>query len=57
MIVDTCKLKDPYTHMHLNDGKEVSVKLDGEGVVIDIWQDGEVVDSTYKFYQEMVDGE
>ena len=55
MVVDTGKLKDPYARTFLNDGKEIVVKLEDEGVVIDVWQDGEVIDSTYKFYQEMLE--
>jgi len=56
MIVNTSKLKNPYTSLFLNDGKEVKVKLEDEGVVVDIWQDGEVIESTYKFYSEMEEG-
>ena len=57
MVVDTGKLKAPYTRVFLNDGKEIVVKLEDEGVVIDVWQDGEVIDSTYKFYAEMEESE
>ena len=35
------------------DGLVVDVKLDDEGVVVDAWQDGEVIASTYELYSEM----
>lgn len=31
----------------------IAVKLDDEGVVVDAWQDGEVIASTYELYSEM----
>ena len=35
------------------DGLVVNVKLDDEGIVVDAWQDGEVIASTYELYSEM----
>jgi hypothetical protein len=57
MIIDTSKLKDQYVYLKLDDGSEIHVKLDDEGVVIDHWVEGEVQESTWREYQEMIDGE
>jgi len=43
---------DRYVSLNV-DGLVVDVKLDDEGVVVDAWQDGEVVASTYELYSEM----
>jgi hypothetical protein len=42
-----------YVYLPLPNGQEIHVKLDDEGVVIDLWEDGEVIESTYEMYQEM----
>jgi len=57
MRIDTCEFKNPYVEMYDPSGRRIQVKLDDEGVVIDIYDGDECVDSTYKFYQEMIDGE
>jgi len=42
-----------YIRLHL-DGGEIHVKLDDEGVVVDaIGEDGEIIGSTWKLYDEM----
>ena len=42
-----------YIHLNL-DGGEIQVKLDDEGVVVDaIGEDGEIIGSTWKLYDEM----
>ena len=42
-----------YIRLHL-DGGEIQVKLDDEGVVVDaIGEDGEIIGSTWKLYNEM----
>jgi len=42
-----------YIRLHL-DGGEIHVKLDDEGVVVDaIGEDGEIIGSTWKLYNEM----
>jgi len=42
-----------YIRLHL-DGGEIQVKLDDEGVVVDaIGEDGEIIGSTWKLYDEM----
>ena len=43
---------DRYVSLNI-DGLVVDVKLDDEGVVVDAWQDGEVIASTYELYSEM----
>ncbi len=43
---------DRYVSLNV-DGLVVDVKLDDEGVVVDAWQDGEVIASTYELYSEM----
>jgi len=49
--------KNPYIRLELND-ITINVKLDEEGVVIDaLNKDGEIIDSTWKTYQMMVDAE
>lgn len=68
MIVGTSKLKDQYVHLRVplktvglkNDRTlDIQVKLDDEGVVVDAFLEGdsEAVASTWKLYQEMIDGE
>lgn len=57
MKINTSKLKDQYVHLQFEE-LTISVKLDDEGVVIDLTTcDGEVIASTWKTYQEMIDGE
>ncbi len=46
------EMLDRYVSLNM-DGLVVDVKLDDEGVVVDAWQDGEVVASTYELYSEM----
>ncbi len=48
----TDKMLDRYVSLNV-DGLVVDVKLDDEGVVVDAWQDGEVIASTYELYSEM----
>ncbi len=48
----TDKMFDRYVSLNV-DGLVVDVKLDDEGVVVDAWQDGEVIASTYELYSEM----
>ena len=43
---------DRYVSLNI-DGLVVDVKLDDEGIVVDAWQDGEVIASTYELYSEM----
>jgi len=43
---------DRYVSLNV-DGLVVDVKLDDEGIVVDAWQDGEVIASTYELYSEM----
>jgi hypothetical protein len=57
MIIDISKLKDRYIHLPILGGTEVVVKLDDEGIVVDYISDGEVQESTWKLYQEMIDGD
>ena len=46
-------IEDRYIRLHL-DGGEIQVKLDDEGVVVDaIGDDGEIIGSTWKLYDEM----
>ena len=46
-------IEDRYIRLHL-DGGEIQVKLDDEGVVVDaIGEDGEIIGSTWKLYDEM----
>lgn len=51
--IDTSGLKDPYVRLQLKDGREVVAKLDDEGVALDVWDGDEVVESTWKLYDEM----
>ena len=45
--------EDRYIYLHL-DGGQIQVKLDDEGVVVDaIGDDGEIIGSTWKLYDEM----
>lgn len=48
----TDKMLDRYVSLNV-DGLVVDVKLDDEGVVVDAWQDGEVIASTYELYSDM----
>jgi hypothetical protein len=34
-------------------GLEIQVKLEDEGVVLDVFEGDEVIESTYRFYHEM----
>ena len=53
------KMPDRYVYLHidlresLEDGIHIHVKLDDEGVVVDAWQEDEVVASTWKTYADM----
>jgi len=57
--IDPSNFKDRYVELPLDDGTKVVVKLEDEGVVIDRWNRAgdEVIDTTWKSYQEMEDGE
>ena len=45
--------EDRYIYLRL-DGGQIHVKLDDEGVVVDaIGDDGEIIGSTWKLYDEM----
>ena len=59
MKIDTGKLKNKYVYLPINGGKlTVQVKVDIEGVVVDVFnEDDEVVETTWKMYQEMIDGD
>ena len=48
----TNKMLGRYVSLNI-DGLVVDVKLDDEGIVVDAWQDGEVIASTYELYSEM----
>ena len=58
----TDKMLDRYVYLHIdyNDwsaekeekGMTIHVKLDDEGVVVDVWQENEVIASTWKTYEE-----
>ena len=45
---------DRYMYIHHIDNGDasISVKLDDEGVVIDVWKGDRVIDSKWKTYQE-----
>ena len=59
----TDKMLDRYVYLHIdyNDwsaekeekGMTIHVKLDDEGVVVDAWQEDEVIATTWKTYNEM----
>ena len=57
MNINTFDLTNPYVYLKLDDGSEIHVKLDDEGVVVDRWVDDEVVESTCKTYDDMKDEE
>jgi len=45
--------EERYIYLHLDGGK-IQVKLDDEGVVVDVvGDDGELIGSTWKLYNEM----
>tara|TARA_B100000519_G_C14071436_1_gene356980 strand:+ start:120 stop:293 length:174 start_codon:yes stop_codon:yes gene_type:complete len=45
--------EDRYIYLHLEDGIQIHVKLDDEGVVVDAWSKNEVIGTTCKPYDEM----
>ena len=50
--------KDPYVRLSLEDSINVVAKLDDEGISLDAYdEDGELIDGTWKLYQEMIDGD
>ena len=46
-------IEDKYIYLHLEDGIQIHVKLDDEGVVVDAWSKNEVIATTCKPYDEM----
>ena len=48
----TDKMLDRYVYLHI-DGMTIHVKLDDEGVVVDAWQEDEVIATTCKTYNDM----
>lgn len=49
-----CSFVDPYVTVPVPDlGISVQVKLESEGVVVDVWKDDEVIATTWKLYDEM----
>jgi len=58
MKINTSKLKDQYVTLVMSRDRRIQVKLDDEGVVVDFLDaDDEVIDSIWKTYQEMIDGD
>jgi hypothetical protein len=59
----TDKMRDRYVYLHVdyNDwsaekeekGMTIHIKLDDEGVVVDAWQEDEVIATTCKTYNDM----
>ena len=55
----TDKMLDRYVYLQvdlresLEDGMTIHVKLDDEGVVVDAWQEDEVIATTCKTYNDM----
>ena len=47
------KTGERYIYLHLEDGIQIHVKLDDEGVVVDAWSKNEVIATTCKPYDEM----
>ena len=45
------KIDERYLALDVN-GLHIQVKLEDEGVVLDVFDDGEVIATTYKFYNE-----
>ena len=46
------EMVDRYVYLHV-DGMTIHVKLDDEGVVVDAWQDDEVIATACKTYSDM----
>jgi hypothetical protein len=63
MKIETGLMKDPYVTLPVEVKGEtinIIVKLDDEGVVVDAFHeddDSDPIASTWKLYQEMIDGE
>lgn len=59
--LETSEFKDPYIQLEIPDSDlSVQVKLDDEGVAVDLFNKAEPADSivgTWKTYQEMAEGE
>ena len=45
------KIDERYLELNVND-LHIQVKLEDEGVVLDVFDNGEVIATTYKFYNE-----
>jgi len=47
------KLEDKYLNLILKEyGLQVVVKMDDEGIVLDVWKDKDVIATTWKMYDE-----
>lgn len=45
-------MKNPYIHLKYKD-LDIQVKMEDEGIVIDVFKDEEVVATTWKLFTEM----
>ena len=45
-------LKNKYIHLSVG-GMEVQVKIEHEGIVVDVFEQEEVIATTYKFFHEL----
>ena len=45
-------MSNRYVYLHVK-GMTIHVKLDDEGVVVDAWEEEEVIASTYELYTDM----
>ena len=60
MIIDTDKIKKPYVQLYLPDGRLVQVKLEEDGIVVDVFTDGvsdDLIETTFVFYDDMLEAE
>ena len=46
-------MENKYINLSIADGMDVIVKVEHEGIVVDIWKNESVIATTYKFFNEL----
>tara|TARA_R100001132_G_C3244020_1_gene73689 strand:+ start:20 stop:199 length:180 start_codon:yes stop_codon:yes gene_type:complete len=46
-------MENKYINLSIADGMDVIVKVEHEGIVVDVWKNESVIATTYKFFNEL----
>jgi len=46
-------MENKYINLPIADGMDVIVKVEHEGIIVDVWKNESVIATTYKFFNEL----